>query len=180
MSGIFRGMRRIPTSPIFHRHNNFSNSLARRNLLQQARFKASNQPGYESAPIVQWSKNQFRLAQFFAFGAVNGLLQHYYGDTKPGEHYYHYRFVHDKKWTEDDELCDNLSDFYGGEDLMQIFSVLPFMEKLMMRGGSFDDDGTVHTWGLGGKGAMLVSMDFTEGEELEGNYFCDFLYEKYV
>ena len=42
---------------------------------------------------------------------------------------------------------------------------MPFMGTLMMRGGYFDEDGTVHTTGLPGE--MLVSMVFSDSEEDE-------------
>jgi hypothetical protein len=45
----------------------------------------------------------------------------------------------------------------------QIFCVFPFVEELMMRGSFFDDEGTVHTWGL--PGTLLVSMEFDDREE---------------
>ena len=45
----------------------------------------------------------------------------------------------------------------------QIFCVFPFVEHLMMRGSFFDDEGTVHTWGL--PGTLLVSMEFDDREE---------------
>jgi hypothetical protein len=40
---------------------------------------------------------------------------------------------------------------------------MPFMGTLMMRGGYFDEDGTVHTTGLPGE--MLVSMVFSDSNE---------------
>jgi hypothetical protein len=42
---------------------------------------------------------------------------------------------------------------------------MPFMGTLMMRGGYFDEDGTVHTTGLPGE--MLVSMVFSDSEEMD-------------
>jgi len=57
---------------------------------------------------------------------------------------------------------DDLSDFYGTEDFMEIFSVFPFMVNLMMRGAEFDDEGTIHTRGLLGSGELEVSVDFDE------------------
>jgi hypothetical protein len=48
-----------------------------------------------------------------------------------------------------------------------IYCVMPFMGTLMMRGGYFDEDGTVHTTGLPGE--MLVSMVFSDDGD------CDYL-----
>lgn len=48
---------------------------------------------------------------------------------------------------------------------MDIFCVMPFMGTLMMRGGYFDDEGTVHTTGLPGE--MLVSMVFSDGDDAD-------------
>ena len=40
---------------------------------------------------------------------------------------------------------NDLAEFYGNEDFMEIFCVLPFMVDFMMRSGTFDDNGHVHT-----------------------------------
>lgn len=61
---------------------------------------------------------------------------------------------------------DDLAGFYGGENFMELFCVLPFVGTLMMRGGEFDDEGTVHTTGFPGE--MLVSMVFSEDENDNG------------
>jgi len=61
---------------------------------------------------------------------------------------------------------DDLAGFYGGEEFMELFCVLPFVGTLMMRGGEFDDEGTVHTTGLPGE--MLVSMVFSDEDDDEG------------
>ena len=57
---------------------------------------------------------------------------------------------------------DDLADFYGTEDFMEIFCVLPFMIQLMMRNAEFDDEGTIHAWGLLGPGELEVSVVFTD------------------
>lgn len=61
---------------------------------------------------------------------------------------------------------DDLAGFYGGENFMELFCVLPFVGTLMMRGGEFDDEGTVHTTGFPGE--MLVSMVFSDDENDRG------------
>lgn len=57
---------------------------------------------------------------------------------------------------------DDLAEFYGNEDFMEIFSVFPFVVQVMMRGGYFDDQGHVHTYGF--PGPLEVSMEFEEKE----------------
>ena len=57
---------------------------------------------------------------------------------------------------------EDLADFYGTEDFMEVFCVLPFMVHFMMRGAEFDDNGTIHAWGLLGPGELEVSVDFDE------------------
>ena len=82
--------------------------------------------------------------------------QHYYGYQKD---FFDYRFITDKD-------PDDLAGFYGGEEFMEIFCVVPFMGTLMMRGGHFDDEGTVHTTGFPGE--MLVSMVFSDEQDEDG------------
>lgn len=49
---------------------------------------------------------------------------------------------------------------------MEIFCVMPFMGTLMMRGGKFDEEGTIHTTGFPA-GDMQVSMVFSDEEDEE-------------
>lgn len=88
-------------------------------------------------------------------GAVVGSAvgQYIYGHN---ENFYEYRFVVDAS-------PDDLADFYGSEQFMDLYCVIPFMGTLMMRGGTFDDEGVVHTTGLPGE--MQVSMVFSDSEE---------------
>lgn len=92
------------------------------------------------------------LKYFGGFLAANGAMQMVYGSKK---NFFDYRFITKRSG-------DDLHDFYGAEDFMQIFCCIPLVEHIMMRGSSFDDQGVCHTWGLAGK--MLVSIDFEEGE----------------
>merc|ERR1712071_635373 len=55
---------------------------------------------------------------------------------------------------------DDLASFYGSEEFMEIFCMVPIVGAIMMRGGYFDDDGVVHTYGFPGE--LLVSMAFTD------------------
>lgn len=82
--------------------------------------------------------------------------QMYYGSRKD---FYDYRFI-----TEANP--DDLAEFYGNEDFMEIFCVFPFVVDFMMRSGYFDDNGHVHTFGLPPIiTKMIVSMQFEEKEE---------------
>ncbi len=46
---------------------------------------------------------------------------------------------------------------------MELFCIFPFVGQIMMRGGEFDDEGTVHTMGIPGE--LQVSMVFSEEED---------------
>eukprot|EP00535_Pseudo-nitzschia_heimii_P007149 CAMPEP_0197173366 /NCGR_PEP_ID=MMETSP1423-20130617/330_1 /TAXON_ID=476441 /ORGANISM="Pseudo-nitzschia heimii, Strain UNC1101" /LENGTH=534 /DNA_ID=CAMNT_0042622177 /DNA_START=115 /DNA_END=1719 /DNA_ORIENTATION=- len=59
---------------------------------------------------------------------------------------------------------DDIADFYGSENFMDLYCILPFMGTLMMRGSYFDDEGTVHSQGLP-FGELLVSMVFSDSDE---------------
>ena len=83
-------------------------------------------------------------------------MQWFFGSA---EDFFDHRFVTTKK-------PDDLADFYGTEDFMQLYCVFPFMERLMMRGSYFDDDGVVHTYGISGD--MLVAMEFSDREANDG------------
>jgi len=78
-----------------------------------------------------------------------------YGDTKD---VYEYTFITTKN-------RDDLAGFYGSEEFMDIFCVMPFAGKIMMRGATFDEEGTVHTTGIPGE--MLVSMVFSDEDDEE-------------
>ena len=82
--------------------------------------------------------------------------QSYYGSTHD---FYDYRFI-----TTADP--NDLAEFYGNEDFMEIFCIFPFMVDFMMRSGHFDDSGHVHTFGLPPFiSKMVVSMQFEDKEE---------------
>lgn len=96
-----------------------------------------------------------RLAQVSGLGLGLAAAQYYLGS---GTNYFNEEFVTTKR-------PEDLADFYGTEDFMEIFCVFPFMVKLMMRGAEFDDDGTIHAWGLLGPGELEISIDFDEEEK---------------
>jgi len=101
------------------------------------------------------SGNQ-RLFQIGAFGLTMMAGQYTLGSAS---NFFDEKFVVQGKSSED------LADFYGTEDFMEIFCVFPFMVDLMIRGAEFDDDGTIHAWGLLGPGELEVSVLFEERED---------------
>ena len=92
------------------------------------------------------------LFSLLGLGGLTCGIQQFYGTEKK---FFEYKF-------ETKASPEDLEDFYGNEDFMQIYCVFPFMQKIMMRGSSFDNDGICHTWGLAGH--MEIFMDFEEGE----------------
>lgn len=90
-----------------------------------------------------------------ALATSMAAAQHFLGEK---EEFFDHRFITDKH-------PDDLADFYGTEAFMDVFCVLPFMARFMMRGGEFDDEGHIHTFGLAGPGNLVVSIDFDEVEE---------------
>lgn len=87
-----------------------------------------------------------------------GTLQYALGES---DNFFEHRFVTRKK-------PEDLADFYGTEDFMELFCVFPFMVHLMMRNAEFDDEGTIHAWGLMGPGELEISIQFDE-EEIDTN-----------
>ena len=85
--------------------------------------------------------------------AAVGIGQYFFGWN---DDFYDYRFI-----TKKDP--DDIAGFYGSEAFMDLFCVMPFMGTLMMRGGTFDDEGTVHTTGF--PGTLLVSMVFSDEDD---------------
>ena len=98
------------------------------------------------------SKNNGKYA---ALVAGTAAAQYYLGEA---EEFFDHRFTTDK-------APDDLADLYGTEAFMEIFCIFPFMANFMMRGGEFDDEGHIHTYGLAGPGNLEVSIDFDEAEE---------------
>ena len=92
----------------------------------------------------------FTSKQLATYGLVTALAaQSFFGSASD---FYEYRFVVKKDIDPDD-----LASFYGSEEFMDIFCMFPIVSQLMMRGGTFDDNGVVHTYGIP-IGEMLVSM----------------------
>lgn len=88
-----------------------------------------------------------------AFGGVLGQLT-----LGHGENFFEHRFTTDAD-------AQDLADFYGTEDFMEVFCVFPFMVNFMMRQAEFDDEGNIHAWGISGPGQLKVSIEFDEEEE---------------
>jgi len=82
-----------------------------------------------------------------------GTFQYFFGYQ---EKFYEYHFITSKD-------PDDLIGFYGSEDFMEIFCVMPFVGSVMMRGGTFDDEGNVHSVGFPGN--LEVSMVFSDDSE---------------
>lgn len=83
-----------------------------------------------------------------------GILHSLYGNV---DNFY------DKRWILECDP-DDLADFYGSENFMDLYCIFPFMITLMMRMSVFDDEGTVHTQGIP-FGEMLVSMVFSDSDD---------------
>jgi len=95
--------------------------------------------------------NKFVLAGAGTLLSLSGL-QYLYGSEKD---FFEYRFITNKD-------IDDVASFYGGEEFMELFCVIPFMGTLMMRGADICDDGTIRTTGL--PGTLTVSMVFSDEE----------------
>eukprot|EP00977_Amphora_coffeiformis_P004315 scaffold906_cov151-Amphora_coffeaeformis.AAC.5 len=92
-------------------------------------------------------------------GVAGGLfLAGLHSATGSQDDFFDYRFKAVKN-------PDDLATFYGGEEFMELFCIFPFVGNLMMRNGSFDDEGNVHTQGF--PGTLKVSMVFSSDENEE-------------
>ncbi|CAB9506287.1 expressed unknown protein [Seminavis robusta] len=90
----------------------------------------------------------------FALGMAGGLmLAGLHSATGSADDFYEYRFKTNKS-------PDDLASFYGGEELMELFCIFPFVGQIMMRNGEFDDVGNFYTTGV--PGTMKVSMVFSD------------------
>jgi hypothetical protein len=96
-----------------------------------------------------------RLAQLAGAGAVVYVLQKQFGKAND---FFDHRFTTTKQ-------PEDLVEFFGAEDFMEIFCVFPFVVSFMMRRSTFDDDGVCHAWGITGPGSLEVSIEFQEREE---------------
>ena len=101
-------------------------------------------------PRASNSNNKLVIGLLGGF-AIAGL----HSATGSQNDFFDYRFKTSKPTVE-------LASFYGGEELMELFCVFPFVGQLMMRNGTFDEDGNVITTGI--PGTLKVSMVFSEDE----------------
>jgi hypothetical protein len=105
--------------------------------------------------IPRLSPASKRFVQLAGAGAIGYGLQKRFGAA---DNFFDHRFVTSKD-------PGDLAGFYGGLDCMAVFFLYPFfLDRFMMRGGTFDDDGVYHTLGLTG-GQLEVSIEFNEREE---------------
>lgn len=80
---------------------------------------------------------------------------HYFVGTKH-EYVYEHRFI-----TKADP--EDMAEFYGAEDFMEIFGVLPFVAKCFLRTTEFDEDGVAHAYGLPGQ--LEIELQFDQDEK---------------
>ncbi|CAJ1956773.1 unnamed protein product [Cylindrotheca closterium] len=99
-------------------------------------------------------RHQQNWRRLVTFGLGMGALQYTFGEA---DNFFEHKFVTRKK-------PEDLADFYGTEDFMELFCVFPFMVHFMMRNAEFGDDGTIHSFGLMGPGGMEISIEFDEAE----------------
>ena len=89
-------------------------------------------------PAASNNNNNLVLGLLGGF-AIAGL----HSATGSQNDFFDYRFKTSKPTVE-------LASFYGGEELMELFCIFPFVGQLMMRNGTFDEDGNVITTGIPG------------------------------
>lgn len=70
--------------------------------------------------------------------------------------------------TQDAGVRDSLTEFFGGEGIMDIYCVFSWCKKLVMQTGYWDDDGMYHT--LFGGNHLSAAIGFEEeGEDITGD-----------
>jgi len=108
------------------------------------------------------SKSEKAYSKIFDLSPMNNLklamgamiaLQCYSNYEPAGSAFYDYRFIAKKD-------PDDVAGFYGGEELMELFCVLPMMTDIMLRGAVFDDVGNVTA--VGAPGTMHIQMVFSD------------------
>jgi len=127
-------------------------ALARSSKVQSRNFLSRPDPELIRSALEPLKTHWKSIAAGLA--VTTGVLHTVYGNE---DNFYDKRFI-----LECDP--DDLADFYGSENFMDLYCILPFMGTLMMRGSYFDDEGTVHSQGLP-FGELLVSMVFSDSDE---------------
>ena len=77
-------------------------------------------------------------------------------DKNPDENFYERKFIVDKN-------PEDLSEFYGSDELMRIFCIFPFISNILMKSGYWDDEGNYNTYGIP-FGKMKATIEFDETE----------------
>jgi len=117
-----------------------ANTVGRKRLLKPALLDGD-----------KMKKVRLGTAAFIGLGAA----QYYLGSS---ESFFEHSFLTNAK-------PEDLADFYGTEDFMQVFCGHEILANFMMRTAEFDDSGNIHAWGLLGPGELEISIDFDELEE---------------
>jgi len=123
----------------------------RKNNAQQKKFMSTAETTSENSyqKIFDLSPmNNLKLALIAMIG-----VQCYSNYQPEGTAFYDYRFIAKKD-------PDDIAGFYGGEELMELFCVLPIMTNIMLRGAVFDDVGNVTA--VGAPGTMHIQMVFSD------------------
>jgi len=139
-------------------------SSASRRLVRSGETKATttrrSKSATAAAAIPTTTSFTFRKPNNIAMGLGGGLvLAGLHSATGSADDFYDYRFLSKKD-------PDDLASFYGGEELMELFCVMPIVSKIMLRNARFDDTGNVTTTGIPGQ--MRVSMVFSDEANDEG------------
>lgn len=149
-----KGTSSLLSTSLFQSTNTTSKlaALARSSQAQSRNFISRPDPELIRSALEPLKTHWKTIVAGLAVGT--GLVHTVYGNE---DNFYDKRFILD---------CDpdDLADFYGSENFMDLYCILPVMGTLMMRGSYFDDEGTVHTQGLP-FGELLVSMVFSDSDE---------------
>ena len=149
MTNTTRSFSRMPTTSLLNRTH--AMTIPRMTVVQhQVRSKAS---------VALQEPTTLLQSPASKLGAVLFLLamgQYGFGNAT---NFFEHRFTVHGKDPQD------LADFYGTEDFMELFCVFPFMVNFMMRQAEFDDEGNIHAWGISGPGNLKVTIEFDEHEE---------------
>ena len=111
-----------------------------------------------------------RVGSYLKWGTATALTLAGAGQLCFGKsegQFYERKFIADLD-TQDADIRCSLTEFFGGEGLMDIFCVFAFMKKMLMSTGFWDDDGAYHVSVLGQH--LTASMEFEEeGADLTGD-----------
>lgn len=127
--------------------------VSRRMLYSRAIATASLKPLTESLEPLSQRISSFPNAKLWLGLGAGFSLAALHSATGSANNFYDYRF-------KSKQNPDDLASFYGGEELMELFCIFPFVGKIMMRNAQFDDTGNIITTGF--PGTMHVSMVFSD------------------